>query len=407
MNIFELQLLAGRIASDYLAHHTALNESIAKCAAEKDLSRLQIHGLVAATNHAANDLLRKTADDKTYTFELADLDHVLRLLDGTKSTGTSLLKTASVLAAAHRTTPMSDSMQRAYETGSDSDKERRVMETRHILRKLAERTHSEMRKIAGERQVGLAKLAQHMDVLLQDVKNYIVQKQYTFGDICKYASAILSDNTQTAHAVMNAVAGELSKLGQPFTGMLASPKELSAESFKRNGIAVAAPEVDVVNGATPIAKTLHEVNKNILGLSDQERMLNELSSFSSYITEAETVLRTSTDVHRHLLQDLDSFHRKYMLDPCKELDKTASIINAMRGAKIVGGLAATGASTINKGVKSITGKGVLRNLAAPAAMAGTQMAGLKAGQAIAQKARKGFAYSKGTGAADTAEQTLQ
>jgi hypothetical protein len=406
MNIFELQLLANRVAQEFVLHNADLNQTIAKYASEKDLSRLHIQGLVSATNHAANELLRKSAEDKTFTFDLAEVDKVLSLLTSVANSGPTLAKVASVTTTFVPSNTRYEGLIKSAEQGSDAEQTRRREELRHILRKTAQRAEAEIRVQRATRTAELAKLAENIDVLTQHVKNYMLQGGYKFSEIQKHASAVLN-NHQVTTTVLGEVQSKLEKLGHPFTGLLASDKELSKEHFRRNGGSVPEVPVTVVNGATPIAKTLEIINRQLVGLTDQEKLTNELSSFSSYVTTAEKMLTDNTDVNRYMLHDLDSFHRKFMIDPVVSLDKTAAVMNMLRGAKLVGGLAVTGANTARKALKSVTGKGLVRTLAVPAGLAATHAAAMKAGQSVASRARKGVAYSQGTGASDSGEQSLQ
>ena len=97
MNVFEAGVLANRIAKQFITSGVGLNEGIAKHAEERDLSRIQIQQLVSSCNHIANDYMRKTANDLTYKFDLADVDRVQSLLDDVSNDGVSIMKVAGAL----------------------------------------------------------------------------------------------------------------------------------------------------------------------------------------------------------------------------------------------------------------------------------------------------------------------
>ena len=402
MNIFETQLLANRVASQYLQHNEDLNSQIAKYASERDLSRIQIQGLVSAVNHVTNDQLRKSAEDKTYTFELADLDKVLGELD-LVSEGFGVTKVAEAIRDLNVETGVGEALVKKAEFGSDMEQDRRRKEAILILEKVAAHSKSCLRQIEAKKYALMNKLGSAIEGLTQEVKEYMLRGGYAFEDIYKYASA-LPHEKQLIDTTLIKVAGNLEKLGHPFKGQLAKGKELVNESHQRAGAAVPPADVTIINGATPVAKYIDEINACVAGYTQKDLLTHEISSLNSYAVASIEDLSNNVAVHRHLLQDLDSFHRQFRLEPDMALEKAAGLVNALKGAKIVGKLSGQGAGALNKGLKAVTGKGAVRTAAgmAGAAAAGGAMGyALKGGQRVSEQARRGVSQSAGKGAADS------
>ena len=409
MNIFETQLLANRVANQYLQHNEDLNSQIAKYASERDLSRIQIQGLVSAVNHVTNDQLRKSAEDKTYTFELADLDKVLGELDSV-SEGFGVTKIAEAIRDLNVETGVGEDLIKKAELGSEAEQDRRRKEALLILEKVAAHSKSCLRQIEAKKYALMNKLGSAIEGLTQEVKEYMLRGGYGFDDIYKYASA-LPHEKQLIDTTLIKVAGNLEKLGHPFTGQLAKGKELVNESHQRAGVPVPPADVTVINGATPVAKYIDEINACVAGYTQKDLLTHEIASLNSYAVSSIKDLSNNVAVHRSMLQDLDSFHRKFQLEPDMSLEKAAALGAMLRGAAVLGKVApkagkaaVTGASTAGKGLKAVTGKGPIRTAVTAAgstALGGTMAAGLSGAQAVADKARKGIAQSAGKGAADS------
>ena len=309
MNAFETQILANRLAQGYVMDSSDLNEQIAKHAEENDLSRVQIQGLVSAVNHATNDILRKTASDKTYTFELGNLESVLEILEGRQSEGAPLAKVASAVRDLNPDTGVGANLAAWAANGSPEEQDRRLRTACDTLQKIAATCGAHKKKVSAKKVGELKKLSEDIASLTQTVKEYMINGRYPYEDIKKCAHAVEIDNDKVVDLVFEKVASELEKLGHPFTGVLASDKELKAETFKRSGGDVPEPEVTVVNGASPIAKEMKAIGARINSTYQLDRTFNEVDSLASTALVAEKSLRDNGQVSDYLCNDLDSVYR--------------------------------------------------------------------------------------------------
>ena len=411
MNIFEQQLLAHRIALDFVrADGLDLNKEIAKVAEERELSRLHIQGLVSAVNHAANDMLRKQAEDKTYTFALAGLDEVLRILGDVGPEGVAVTKVAALLSPEvssdfdQRLTKLAQALPQDNTT---SRKE--VLASVDLIKN---KLSTARRSVEAEKISNLAKLAEQLDIFTRQVGDYIVNGS-PMEDLHKFAS-IVSGSDAIGSAIVVRAAERLDKLGHPFKGLLAKATELGKECFTRNGATVPDIKVSVVNGDAPITKTVKEIKKSFSELSETEAFLYELASLTEAVSSAERSLKDNSDVTAYIADALRTVRDTVDKATSGSIDKTAFIPQLAAGARALstsGRIAGRALPAISRAVKTMTGKGLLRNTfdasktvarAVPAA-AGMHLVskGLEAGQAVAARSRRGLAGSAGMGAADS------
>ncbi len=402
MDIFETQLLAERVAKDLFLSNQSLNSGIAKIATERDLSRVEIQQLAGATNHAANEHFRKTAADKTYTFGLADLDEILVLLDPVEKTaGQVMHKVASAVQSLSPHQEDFDHLFKLAEIGSDAEQERRRKEARYSFAKLAELLEDTRKTFEARKLSELDKIAEELPKLEQVVTEYLVQKHAEFKDICRYAVDVIPEAKITA-PVMLKVAGNLEKLGHAYTGQLAEGKELLAETFKRSGTSVPEPNVTVVNGNTPIQRSLKIIHQASESVQNYDNLTHEVASLSSVLCEKETALNSNEAVSKYITEDLDSAYRAATAeqDPIKKIALVVPALKAATGLvtkAVTSPLARKGAKmAVKEAPKAIAGA------AATTAMG----AALKGGSAVANKARQGVAQSAGTGAADSSTKRL-
>jgi hypothetical protein len=350
MNSFETQILANRLAQGYVMDSSDLNEQIAKHAEDNDLSRVQIQGLVSAVNHATNDILRKTASDKTYTFDLGNLESVLEILDGRQSEGAPLAKVASAVRDLNPDTGVGANLAAWAANGSPEEQDRRLRTACDTLQKIAATCEAHKKKVSAKKVGQLKKLAEDVASLTQTVKEYMINGRYPYEDIKKCAHAVDMDNDKVVDVVFEKVASELEKLGHPFTGVMASDKELKSETFKRSGGNVPEPEVTVVNGASPIAKEVKAIGARINSTYQLDRTFNEVDNLASTALVAEKSLKSNGQVSDYLCHDLDSVYRACMT-MCEgtaapeKVKKLAQTVANRVGAKIDQGVTAAKAGT--------------------------------------------------------------
>lgn len=384
MNLFEQQLFAERLAQEYVLGNQNLNEGIAKLADERDLSQVEIQKLAVAVNHAANERLRNSAEDLTFTFELADVNEVLGMINKEAEVGVDLSKVASALSEANPYHGEYDHLYEMGEMGSDSDQELRLRQAKQTLNKLAQVTQRLRDDYTSRRTGEMAKIAEELPKLSQTVKNYLQQTEHNLEDVCKYA-ALAMPGSKITQVVMTKVAQEMTKHGHAFTGTLADPTEMVKETFERRGASVPTPGVTVINGETPIQKSLRIIHTGSDNINAYEHMVHEIDSLSSVIGENEQALDSNEAVNKYLLQDLDSFYSQAMKvhGSQEKLAQAKGILGTVRKGLISTGLTVAGGAALSAGH-------------------GAVMNGAKS---MAAPKRRGSARSAGIGASESTDQT--
>ena len=232
MNVFEAGVLANRIAKQFITSGIGLNEGIAKHAEERDLSRIQIQQLVSSCNHIANDYMRKTANDLTYKFDLADVDRVLGLLEDVNNDGVSVMKVAGALdTLVDFSNPELDAMQKVASAGSPEEQERFAQEVKDRLRKIAARAALNEREAEAAKIASLNDLREGIEELTGQVKEYLTRTNYSYADIKKFASYVDTGDVNIMDPAFSRVEAKLEKLGEPFRGKLAEGRELTKEDL--------------------------------------------------------------------------------------------------------------------------------------------------------------------------------
>lgn len=392
MNLFEQQLFAERLAQEYVLGNQNLNEGIAKLADERDLSQVEIQKLAVAVNHAANERLRNSAEDLTFTFELADVNEVLGMINKEAEVGVDLSKVASAISEANPYHGEYDHLYEMGEMGSDSDQELRLRQAKQTLNKLAQVAQRLRDDYTSRRTGEMAKIAEELPKLTQTVKNYLQQTEHNLEDVCKYA-ALAMPGSKITQVVMTKVAQEMTKHGHVFTGTLADPTEMVKETFERRGASVPTPGVTVINGETPIQKSLRIIHTGSDNINAYEHMVHEIDSLSSVIGENEQALNSNEAVSKYLLQDLDSFYSQAMKvhGEQDDLPKVAAVVGA-----------------VSRGLRAVTGVGILgqaATMAGGAVLSAGHGAAMNGAKSMAAPKRRGSARSAGIGAGESTDQT--
>lgn len=403
MNVFEAGVLANRIAKQFITSGIGLNEGIAKHAEERDLSRIQIQQLVSSCNHIANDYMRKTANDLTYKFDLADVDRVQSLLEDVSNDGVSVMKVAGALdSLVDFSNPELDAMQKVAAEGSPAEQERFAKEVKDRFRKIAARAALNQREAEAAKIASLNDLREGIEELTNQVKEYLTQTDYSYADIKKFASYVDTGDVNIMDPAFSRVESKLEKLGEPFRGKLAEGKELTKETFQRYGVDVPEPEVTVINGDVPLYRTLGRLATSAESASIKDRLTHDYSSLNSYAVTAEKEMPNTMAVQKDLIEELDSFYKG--LCNCTEdatVEKLAGLVGL--GMRFAGPIIRGGAKLFgmgNRGSKTLTGTSltgyggkVARNVATGAAAAQV----MKGPANVANQARGGLTYGNKEG----------
>ena len=236
MKNIEIQLLAQDAARTYVRDGASLNESIAKIAQDKGLTRLEIGSLVTAANHATSDGLRKVAAKGGQEFDLASTDAVLELL-GPQDKGVSVQEIRKV--ASSFITGRGSTLDRDLDRIDPKSKELYEAEKRAALihlEKVASRADNYGRMI-NARSIGLAQdFREDMTELMKLATEYVYSARGRLADMHKYAQCLTPDSPGRWTPIFQAVQNEMRKHAHPTNVALADATELAAvDDFDRSG----------------------------------------------------------------------------------------------------------------------------------------------------------------------------
>lgn len=285
MNPINLYLYAKQAASGYISSNQDLNDCIAKIAGKECLSQVQIQRVVELTNHEVNDQLRKTANEKTYTFPLASVDGVLSKLQSTPPvTGVPHVKLASAILDFNRGTGEDSIEQRVNSIKAQSGESELMTKEASIRRDATLKKLAAAKTKAHARYItSLNKVAEEMRGLTQVVKSYILTDGGDFKTLQKYASALVP-NWAGWNTVLPTIREELLKLGQPFTSQpMATQMNFTSDPARTNPIE--GPKVDVVNGRTQLGHQLKRVHETITEATRQSDKMREIDNFKDVIEQ--------------------------------------------------------------------------------------------------------------------------
>jgi hypothetical protein len=305
MNFINYYLFAKQAAADFLTKGIDLNESIAKIAEKSGLSQVQIQRVVEFANHETNDNLRKTAEDKTFTFPVASLDTVLSKMSKVPDvSGVEVTKVAQLVRSFSASQEAEIEKRASAMLASDSRaQELKVREYRIALEKVAQQLTVVQKQLKAEYAGVCQELHDKLAEFKQDIKDYLILDGGEFSDIHKYAKAVDSGWDNGWDVVFDSIKKDLIKLGQPVSGKLLATN--FGEAHKRSGSAVPEPAVTVVNGQTTLAKKVKQLHETItLGDRLQDK-LRAMDNFKDTVDVEVKRLKTDAD-YQSAIDDIEN-----------------------------------------------------------------------------------------------------
>jgi hypothetical protein len=339
----------------------SLDGAIAKLATQHGLSPVQIQRVVEIANHDVNDRVRNDAVDKTYTFKLASVDGVLGELNPVAKPTVPITDVLSAIEHLGKTASYTDTLPAkiASVTSKLTDEAATTAKlTKIAFHKLSSRLSLLSRELEAERLGKLAKLANDLDELFQATKNYVLIDKIPLSDLRKYACESDPARTPLWNLVFAEIRKDLEKLGHPYTGILASDKELSSDYKGRTAGRLEGSKVTVVNGdhalaiqMAPIVITVPEAE----WLRDKRR---EIDNFFSSVRLVEDSVDNNEQVDKYLQKTAEALYelstdRTAFLE---ELSKHAIADKAKAAASIAVGEA--GVRYGNAVMKAVATKGI-------------------------------------------------
>ena len=311
MNALKLHFLAREAANDFIENGVPMNDAIVKVAQDSGLNRLQIKRVTEMANHAANDTLRKTAEDKTFQFELADYGAVIDRLNHTGGTK-DVLKTASVLDAIEsRAGDELVSKLDAYAGMTKEAQDAQVREMDICLGTVVKWAETSGREAESKRLANMEDLGKDLDKLAQAAKNFIFNEGGRLDDLKKAAQLSDPEFSDKWQHVFEHVASSLKKVAEPYTGPLANALELTADYAGRHPqdlgacpsndtLAARGPEVvqiaRVQNGEGGLQMLLRPIRTKLKISEILDNWKNQVDSLASTVREEQRAITSSHSV---------------------------------------------------------------------------------------------------------------
>lgn len=302
MNPITFYIFAKQAAEEYLTKGSDLNASIAKIAEDKGLSQVQIQRVVELTNHETNDQLRKTAEDKTFSFPIASVDSVLSLMNAAPPTSNvTVEKVASLIRSFNKGTGNEDFKERVELLKRASEESTlQIREAEILSDQLIEKIANASTALEARRISQLQDVMDEMENLVKVAKEFILVERGTLGELRKFAKEVEPGWEQGWDAVFNAVRSELLKLGHPFTGKLAPSVALKADNPNRPGQKITGPSVTVVNGNNPLAYEVKKVKDKITQEEHTKNWKTEIDDWKEVVQKNKMSLRDNKDVKAYI-----------------------------------------------------------------------------------------------------------
>ena len=355
----EFMAMASRASDAFVRDGIDLNESIAKIAGDRDLNPVQISRVTELANHETNERLRKTAEDKTFRFELASVDGVLGHLN--PRTGQTKVAAAKVRSSMGSYVGR-EGQERQIEKLAASAQEHptvariRVKTAEQKMLKIAQwfRTH---RRVLESRRAGIHDaIRTEMGKLATYAQNHLGNGG-SFRDLHKLACNYDRENGRMWDSVFGRVRDSLIKSAS------ASPM---VAALKREELSPSGEvPVEVINNDHKLLIGLDTLRNKISEEDMCARRLRLLDTHGPAVVTYIKSLSSSADVQRHILEDISKVAEAADTESgfFDSLDKLAGIVGSAlkgvgggsKGKGVVrlglGGTAALGAFSAYKGLR--------------------------------------------------------
>jgi hypothetical protein len=304
INSIKLVDLAKVASKRFLQENVSLNDAIAKIAEEEELSPMQIRRVAEYANHDSNLSLHKSADDKTFTFELADPEVIIQTLQGEKTAGVAVLDVLSAAKAAPSFLEKTAGEQEpAPSLTFDPDPD--VMECRSrnvgiLLEKLAGHAKAMRKDLLMKVASHRADIAGVMDEIADMAKEHILVGRGKFSDMFKFACSRDPESAGLFKIAFEHIKKDMiEKLGAPVDTELLS-----------DNLEIPDGTLEVLNGEHTLAVQLDTLKNKISDEDRDARRIKLVDTFGTAIIDQMDVLKTPEDVEKSLEESLDNLSKR-------------------------------------------------------------------------------------------------
>jgi hypothetical protein len=304
INSIKLVDLAKVASKRFLQENVSLNDAIAKIAEEEELSPMQIRRVAEYANHDSNLSLHKSADDKTFTFELADPEVIIQTLQGEKTAGVAVL---DVLSAAKSAPSFLEKTAGEQEPAPSLtfDPDPDVMECRSrnvgiLLEKLAGHAKAMRKDLLMKVASHRADIAGVMDEIADMAKEHILVGRGKFSDMFKFACSRDPESAGLFKIAFEHIKKDMiEKLGAPVDTELLS-----------DNLEIPDGTLEVLNGEHTLAVQLDTLKNKISDEDRDARRIKLVDTFGTAIIDQMDVLKTPEDVEKSLEESLDNLSKR-------------------------------------------------------------------------------------------------
>lgn len=300
INPIQLVTIAKQASDSFLKQGSPLNDAIAKLAEQHELNPMQIRRVAEYANHEVQGSLYKGADDKSFTFSLADPSQIIQTLQ-VPETQTKLASTDVIEAAYHRTTHRREAIKTAAERfiSSSETNHRELKDCQYNLNKLAQHLQHFARETDLRQMVVQSEIETCMNKIARMGKDHIILNNGQLSDLLKYACNYDPESAHMFKVVFDNIKEDLMKLGAPVDKSLINDK-----------LEIPNGELEIINGAHTLAIELDTLKNKI---SDEDRLAKRirlLDTFGDAVVDRIRVLRTPEDMNKSILEDSGQLSKK-------------------------------------------------------------------------------------------------
>jgi hypothetical protein len=291
VNPIQLMSFAKEASERYVQHGVSLNEAIAKIAEQHELNPMQIRRVVEIANHDVQGSLYKGAEDKSFTFELADATRVIQTVQGTNTKVASF----DVIEAALTPPRCRESIVKMASEIVASDPDlglKKFAEVHDNLETIGESIQVFRRDLIIKKASVDAEIDGVLTKIAGMAKDHIILNNGRLSDFLKYACHYDSDMAKAWKGIFEYIRADMMKLGAPVDKSLIS-----------DNLEIPNGNLEIINGSHQLAIYLDTIKNKI---SEEDRMAKRIrlmDTFGDAVVDRMKVLRTPEDIDKQVVED--------------------------------------------------------------------------------------------------------
>jgi hypothetical protein len=287
--------MAKQASESFVKEGTSLNDAVSSLADRYELNPLQIRRVVEMANHDVQQSLYKNANDKTFTFDLADADAIIKKLQSP-----AVVKVAfeSVMAAS------SGKFEGLAKTASEEsprirDEEGSFRDHRFDIDKVAQHVSHFLRELELRKMVVSGEIEDSMNKIARMAKDHIIANNGMLSDLLKFACCKDPEFSEGWKTIFESIKDDLMKFGAPVD------KALLLDSLE-----IPDGTLEVINGGHTLAVELDTLKNKISEEDRVSQKLRLMDTFGDAVVNRIRVLKTPKDMDESIIDDIWSLSKK-------------------------------------------------------------------------------------------------